>query len=48
MDINAQALIFMSRKRLCSKADEKTRKIMIMIRHKILEVCPEFKGLFNS
>lgn len=42
MDINAQALIFMSRKRLCSKADEKTRKIMIMIRHKIIELCPEF------
>lgn len=42
MDINAQALIFMSRKRLCSKADEKTRKIMIMIRRKIIELCPEF------
>lgn len=31
MDINAQELIFMARKRLCFKADAVTRKIMIAI-----------------
>ena len=44
MDINAQALIFMARKRLCNKADKKTREIMKMIKDKIIEVCPEFEG----
>ena len=44
MDINAQALIFMARKRLCFKADEKTREIMKEIVNKIIDVCPEFKG----
>lgn len=42
MDINAQALIFMARKRLCFKADETTRRIMSMIVEKIIEICPEF------
>ena len=46
MDINAQALIFMARKRLCYKADETTRKIMKIIVFKIIELCPEFKGFF--
>ena len=45
MDINAQALIFMTRKRLCTKADETTREIMQMIVDKTIEVCPEFDGL---
>ena len=44
MDINAQALIFMARKRLCFKADEKTREVMKEIVNKVIEVCPEFKG----
>jgi len=44
MDINAQALIFMARKRLCFKADETTREIMKEIVNKIIDVCPEFKG----
>ena len=43
MDINAQALIFMARKRLCYKADKTTREIMMMIKNKIIEVCPEFE-----
>ena len=44
MDINAQALIFMARKRLCFKADETTREIMKEIVNKIIDICPEFKG----
>ena len=35
MDINAQELIFMARRRLCYKADMETRLIMIAIRDKI-------------
>ena len=37
MDINAQELIFMAHKRLCHKADNVTREIMIAIRKAILE-----------
>ena len=37
MDINAQELIFMARKRLCGKADAETRKIMYAIRRKVIE-----------
>lgn len=44
MDINAQALIFMSRKRLCNKADVVTKKIMQMIVNKVIRICPEFEG----
>ena len=44
MDINAQALIFMARKRLCGKADKKTQEIMKTIKDKIIDVCPEFQG----
>lgn len=47
MDINAQALIFMARKRLCYKADKTTRDIMIMIRDKVIEKCPEFKDFLQ-
>jgi hypothetical protein len=35
MDINAQELIFMARKRLCYKADRETRLIMTAIKDKI-------------
>lgn len=44
MDINAQALINMSRKRLCHKADINTRKIMEEIVSNICKICPEFEG----
>ena len=40
MDINAQELIFMARKRLCYKADAVTRKIMIEICHLVWEQEP--------
>lgn len=42
MDINAQALIFMARKRMCYKADEMTRYIMNIIVAEIVKLCPEF------
>lgn len=42
MDINAQALIFMARKRMCYKADETTRLIMNIIVTEIEILCPEF------
>jgi thymidylate synthase ThyX len=40
MDLNAQALINISRKRLCYKADPKTREIMEEIASKIFKVDP--------
>ena len=43
MDINAQALIFMARKRLCYKADPMTQSIMRMIVSSVNSLCPEFK-----
>ena len=43
MDINAQSLIFMARKRLCYKADVTTQSIMRMIVSAINGLCPEFK-----
>lgn len=42
MDINAQALIFMARKRMCYKADDTTRHIMNMIVAEVVKLCPEF------
>lgn len=41
MDINAEALINMSHRRLCFKADPKTQEIMSEIRAKVLSVSPE-------
>ncbi|MBQ6503230.1 MAG: thymidylate synthase ThyX [Flexilinea sp.] len=38
MDINAQELIFMARKRMCMKADRVTRDIMYAIKKEILEI----------
>lgn len=43
MDINAQELMFMARKRLCSKAAEETKEWMEAIVKAVVEVCPEFK-----
>lgn len=40
MDINAQELIFMARKRLCYKADKVTRDIMKTICEKVWELDP--------
>jgi len=45
MSINAQELIFMSHKRLCSQASVETRTVMKEICRQVEELCPEFIGL---
>jgi hypothetical protein len=44
MDINAQELIFMARRRLCNLASKETRHVMNKIVKAVTEACPEFKG----
>lgn len=46
MDINAQELIFMARKRLCYKADDLTRHIMDQIRDEICKIDNIWNGVF--
>ena len=43
IEVNAQELMFMARKRLCSKAAEETKQVMEMIVEAVVKVCPEFK-----
>lgn len=43
IEVNAQELMFMARKRLCSKAATKTKQVMEMIVEAVVKVCPEFK-----
>lgn len=43
IEVNAQELMFMARKRLCSKAAEETKQVMEMIVAEVVKVCPEFK-----
>ena len=43
LDMNAQELMFMARKRLCRKAAEETKEVMEMIVAEVVKVCPEFK-----
>ena len=45
MDVNAQALMQIARKRLCGKADPATRKIMQDIVEAVVKVAPEFEEL---
>lgn len=47
MYVNAQELMYMARRRLCSQADPYTQKVMKEICRQIEELCPEFKGLFE-
>ena len=42
MYVNAQELMFMSRRRLCMQADPLTRKVMKEICIQVVELCPEF------
>lgn len=42
--INAQELMFMSRRRLCTQADPYTRKVMEEICNQVTALCPEFIG----
>lgn len=44
MYINAQELMFMARRRLCTQADPFTRKVMEEICNQVTEICPEFEG----
>ena len=48
IDINAQELMFMARKRLCKKAAEETRDWMKAIVKAVVEKCPEFKPALIS
>lgn len=43
LDINAQELMFMARKRLCSKAAPETKAAMQAIVDDVVSICPEFK-----
>ena len=43
MDINAPELMFMARRRLCSKAAMETKQAMQMIVDEVVKVCPEFR-----
>lgn len=45
MDINAQELIFMARRRLCNLASPETREVMQEIVRQVVEACPEFEGV---
>lgn len=44
MYVNAQELMFMSRRRLCTQADSFTRDVMVEICKQVEEVSPEFVG----
>lgn len=43
--MNAEELMVISNKRLCSQASAETRAVVQEMCDKILEVCPEFEGL---
>ena len=47
MDINAQELMFMARRRLCNLASKETREVMLRIAAKIIWLCPEFTNVFE-
>lgn len=44
MYVNAQELMFIARRRLCTQADLFTRKVMEEICRQVVDVCPEFNG----
>lgn len=45
MSVNAQELIFMAHKRLCSQASPETRKVMEMICEEVIKVAPYMKDV---
>lgn len=47
IDVNAQELMFMARRRLCTQADPATRHVMALICAEVESKCPEFKGLLT-
>ena len=44
MEINAEALMFMARRRLCGQADPTTRYVMSLVCRAVEKSNPEFKG----
>lgn len=44
MYVNAQELMFMARRRLCTQADPYTRAVMTEIKRQVEAACPEFVG----
>lgn len=42
MDVNAEELMFIMRRRLCNQADPTTQAVAKLIRNKVLELNPEF------
>lgn len=44
IDVNAQELMSMARRRLCSQADVETQRIMSLICMEVEKACPEFIG----
>lgn len=47
MYVDAQELMFMARRRLCTQADPFTRAVMQEIVRQVIEVNPEFEGTFG-
>lgn len=47
MDINAQALLTIARRRLCTKAALETRRAMQAVCDAVIRVNPEFKGFLS-
>lgn len=45
MSLNAQELVFMAHKRLCSQASQETRKVMEMICEEVIKVAPYMKDV---
>ena len=44
LDVNAEELMTIMNKRLCSKASEETRRVAELMREEVLKRCPEFSG----
>ena len=47
IEVNAEQLMFMARRRLCGKADSTTRLVMTYICIEVLKTNPEFSGHLN-
>lgn len=45
--MNAEELLTIARKRLCTQASPETREVVKMMCDKVVELCPEFDGLFE-
>ena len=45
MSINAEALMVLANKRLCSQASKETRQVVQVMCLQVLDKCPEFEGL---